>query len=316
MIYLILFYAILRVRHWLPVAGSTVFTTLALVVKVLFYFTQKDSNVPQYLVVLSSFIVAWVELWMMPFQVLQRERRHTHAIAPQETSSASTSRPNRGRSLAGTLTDEEFRSAMEYSSGSSDEENVVGRPRLPSVCRPYSNAEYIQAGRQAVTIAKRWYDSVSTWQQISADPLVKCTNDRDRGKVYYVKVDLSAPPERVFRIVYSDSDQSPKWNKSVKENRVVLRVDDTTDVCYSVSAPALRGYIASRDFLDARYVEIDAERQVYTMAIVSVNSTILPPNVNKRIIRGENGPNIWILKPLADNPNHTSFEWIMNTDVK
>lgn len=41
MIYLIVFYALLRVRHWLPVAGSTVFTTLALVVKVLFYFTEK-----------------------------------------------------------------------------------------------------------------------------------------------------------------------------------------------------------------------------------------------------------------------------------
>jgi hypothetical protein len=40
-----------------------------------------------------------------------------------------------------------------------------------------------------------------------------------------------------------------------------------------------------RDFLDARYVEVDAEKQIYTMAVISVNSTILPPNINKRIIR-------------------------------
>jgi len=167
-----------------------------------------------------------------------------------------------------------------------------------------------------MTIAKAWYESTQSWQQICSDPVVKCTNDKDRGKVYYVKAELPAPPSRIFRIVHSDSDRSPVWNKSVKENRVVLRVDDTTDVCYSVSAPALRGYIASRDFLDARYVEVDADKQIYTMAVISVNSTILPPNINKRIIRGENGPNIWILKPLAQNANHTSFEWIMNTDVK
>jgi hypothetical protein len=37
-------------------------------------------------------------------------------------------------------------------------------------------------------IASKWYDSIGSWQTISVDPLVKCYDDRERGKVYYLKV--------------------------------------------------------------------------------------------------------------------------------
>lgn len=60
--------------------------------------------------VISSLITAWFELWLVPFRVLPRERRQL--IVPIET--PSNIEPARGR----VMTDDEFRSAMEFSSGS------------------------------------------------------------------------------------------------------------------------------------------------------------------------------------------------------
>lgn len=78
----------------------------------LFFFSRDQGSLPQYLVILSSFMVAWFELWLVPFRVLPRERRQV--VAPQiESPTVSTVR------VRNVQTDDEFRSAMEYSSGSS-----------------------------------------------------------------------------------------------------------------------------------------------------------------------------------------------------
>ncbi len=76
-------------------------------------------------------------------------------------------------------------------------------------------------------------------------------------------------------------------------------VDANTDVIYSISAPALRGYIAPRfvadngllltlascrDFLDVRRMRVDVDG-CYVGVYVSINSSIVPPNANKKMIR-------------------------------
>lgn len=110
MIVLLICYAWIRVDHWIPVALTTSITTIFTTLKVLFFFNKDQGNLPQYLVILSSFIIAWLELWLMPFRVLPRERRETtYADAP----------PNRVvvDRLHNLTTEDEFRSALEYSSG-------------------------------------------------------------------------------------------------------------------------------------------------------------------------------------------------------
>lgn len=104
-------YAWLRLDHWLPVALTTTITTIFITLKVLFFFNKDQATLlPQYLVILASFIVGWIELWLMPFRVLPRERRET--LYTEAT-------PTRVRvdRLNNLTTDDEFRSALEYSSG-------------------------------------------------------------------------------------------------------------------------------------------------------------------------------------------------------
>ena len=59
---LLAFYAGWRVEHWAPVAITTVITTLYAVAKILLRFSKDHGGLPQYLVILASFFVAWFEL--------------------------------------------------------------------------------------------------------------------------------------------------------------------------------------------------------------------------------------------------------------
>src|SRR5690606_9350396 len=107
---LLICFAWLRLNHWLPVAITTTITTLYFIVKILFFFNKHNGGLPQYLTILAAFINAWIELWLLPFRVLAQERRldgGSIESPPTETTII--------RSLH--HTDDEFRSALEYSSG-------------------------------------------------------------------------------------------------------------------------------------------------------------------------------------------------------
>ncbi|VDN88900.1 unnamed protein product [Brugia pahangi] len=60
------------------------------------------------MVLVSSFVVAWFQLWLVPFHILPRERGYM--IMPNYNTPSEVSERN-------VQTDEEFRSAMECSSG-------------------------------------------------------------------------------------------------------------------------------------------------------------------------------------------------------
>ncbi|VDN23528.1 unnamed protein product [Cylicostephanus goldi] len=121
MVVLILLYAVFVVRHWLPVAITTSLSTVYIVIKILFFFSHKQGGLPQYLLVLASFSIAWFELWLMPFKVLPGERRCEHNDSFRDDLSVSV----RGNSLREPrpnqtpryISEDEFRSAMEFSSG-------------------------------------------------------------------------------------------------------------------------------------------------------------------------------------------------------
>ena len=52
--------------------------------------------------------------------------------------------------------------------------------------------------------------------------------------------------ERVFRVLHTETEGCKLWNKNVLESKVIFRVDDFTDLQYSMLAPAMGGYIKSR----------------------------------------------------------------------
>ncbi|KAK6048929.1 hypothetical protein COOONC_13566 [Cooperia oncophora] len=82
-----------------------------------------------------------------------------------------------------------------------------------------------------------------------------------------------------------------------------------------MSAPALKGYVSSRDFVDIRRVHFDSAIQTYTGVFVSVESHACPAHANKKIVRGTNGPSC--IRAIGDATSGKSYmEWIMRTDLK
>ncbi|VDM42259.1 unnamed protein product [Toxocara canis] len=302
MLVLVFSYAVLLVDHWIPVAITTIVTTLFLVIKVLFFFSRDQGSLPQYLVILSSFTVAWFELWLVPFRVLPRERRQ--AVAPEiESPAMGTMRVRNAQ------TDDEFRSAMEYSSGSDAEDDRAGSNLLHG--KVYSKAEYIEAADRAEQTARQYLSQVDSWRVICRDnPEIRYCEEK---RVYYVQVEVQCSPQSLFKAIWKDNQL---WNKQVVEMRVLLHIDSTTELLYSVTAPALRGYISSRDFLDVRRIRMDTEKEVYEGWYVSVDSSILPANSNKKMIRGFNGPNLIRVSKSPSTPNMSTYEWILSSDVK
>lgn len=72
----------------------------------------------------------------------------------------------------------------------------------------------------------------------------------------------------------------------------------------------------SRDFLDVRKNHVDTSNSIYEGYYVSVDSAILPPNPNGKIIRGYNGPNLIRVSKSLTSSKMCIFEWLIDNDVK
>ncbi|KAM3722530.1 StAR-related lipid transfer protein [Dirofilaria immitis] len=267
MFILILFYSILLVGHWLPVAITTIATTIFLLVKALFFFSPVQGNLPQYTVLVSSFVVAWFQLWLVPFHILPRERRYM--IMPYYNTPSELSERN-------VQTDEEFRSAMEYSSDS-DDDNLA---TLSITGKVYSKAQYIEEVERAKLKAKELLTQISFWKLLHrSNPEIRVSKEK---QIYYVKDTVACSPKSLFKIIWKDNKL---WNKQITNFKVLLHIDAITELVYITTAPILRGYIAPRDFLDVRRMMLDTEKDIYEGAYISIDSPIVPINGNQKLVR-------------------------------
>lgn len=63
---------------------------------------------------------------------------------------------------------------------------------------------------------------------------------------------MNLPAKELFRKLYFGIDQMPSWNPTVIEAKIIKKIDDHTDITYSVSAPGGGGLVDSRDFVNLR----------------------------------------------------------------
>ncbi|CAG9531513.1 unnamed protein product [Cercopithifilaria johnstoni] len=295
---LILFYSILLIEHWLPVAITTITTTIFLVVKALFFFSPAQDNLPQYTVLVSSFVVAWFQLWLVPFHMLPRERGYM--IMPKYNTSSEVSERN-------VQSDEEFRSAIERSSDS-DDDNLSA---ILIAGKVYSKAQYIKEVERANLTAKELLTEISTWKLLhKSNPEIRVSKEK---QVYFIQDTVACSPKSLFKIIWKDTKL---WNKQISDFKVLLHIDPTTELVYITTAPILRGYISPRDFLDIRRMMLDIEKDVYEGVYVSVDSSIVPSNGNQKLIRGINGANYVRVTRSSSDSKMSQIEWIQNSDVK
>ncbi|VIO92589.1 Uncharacterized protein BM_BM3626 [Brugia malayi] len=293
---LILFYSILLIGHWLPVAITTIATTIFLLA--LFFFSPIQGNLPQYMVLVSSFVVAWFQLWLVPFHILPRERGYM--IMPNYNTPSEVSERN-------VQTDEEFRSAMECSSDS-DDDNLSA---ILIAGKVYSKAQYIEEVEGAKLKAKELLTQINTWKLLHrSNPEIRISKEK---QVYFIQDTVACTPKSLFKIIWKDNKL---WNKQITDFKVVLHIDPITELIYIITAPILRGYISPRDFLDVRRMTLDTEKDIYEGAYVSVDSSIVPINGNQKVIRGINGANYVRVTRSTIDSKMSHIEWIQNSDIK
>ncbi|VBB28380.1 unnamed protein product [Acanthocheilonema viteae] len=292
---LILFYSILLIGHWLPVAITTVATTIFLVVKALFFFSPAQGNLPQYTVLVSSFVVAWFQLWLVPFHILPRERGYR--TMPNYNTSSEVSERN-------VQADEEFRSAMEYS----DDDNLS---TILIAGKVYSKAQYIEEVEGAKLKAKKLLTEIGSWKLLQRNnPEIRISKEK---QVYFMQDTVACSPKSLFKIIWKDTKL---WNKQITDFKIALHIDPTTELVYITTAPILRGYISPRDFLDVRRMIVDTEKDIYEGVYVSVDSSIVSTNGNQKLIRGINGANYVRVTRSSNDSKMSQIEWIQDSDVK
>ncbi|CAD5214710.1 unnamed protein product [Bursaphelenchus okinawaensis] len=314
---LLLFFAALRTDHWLPVAFTTTVTTGFIVVKILFFFKKDHGALPQYLVLLASFSVAWFELWLVPFRVLPGERRghsdDSEASVRHSDATSSGFRRNK-RINANTrrypaTTDDDFRSALEYTT---DEERTPGASKLKVITIPgFGNVDR-QAALGILTDSSvqlaQTMNEVPLWKSMrNSDPLI-----RNRETMFYIKAEFKIDPKTLFLAAWRDNGM---WNPQVKHIEYLVKIDANTDIIHLETQPALGGYIAARHFVDIRRVIFDPELNSYTCVYTSIPTPLKPEEADKGV-RGHNHPNLIRITPSALTEGVSIFEWIMSTDVK
>uniref|UniRef100_A0A914C4A3 START domain-containing protein n=1 Tax=Acrobeloides nanus TaxID=290746 RepID=A0A914C4A3_9BILA len=77
----------------------------------------------------------------------------------------------------------------------------------------------------------------------------------------------------------------------------------------------MRGYIASREFVDVRRLVHNQENDSYIGAFISLDLAHQSSSSLNGRIRGKNGINIIRITPCADS-SESIYEWIMNTDLR
>ncbi|KAI1717182.1 cholesterol-capturing domain-containing protein [Ditylenchus destructor] len=334
MLILLFFYAFLSVDHWLPVAFTTAITTMFVTIKILFFFSKSHGSMPQYLVIIASLFIAWFELWLMPFRVLNQERdvaaaaaegSNTHLLENSPRLSNTGIQTSNGRLLRATDNEEErpYHSAIDFSTD--DDGNTCLSSQPPGIGR-VTHTEAILAVERAQIQGRILLNKIGSWRLLNKNPEIRLLDSSGNADSYYVRAEFEWPNSctaALFQAIWSDS---LKWNSQILDSRVLSVINPNTEIIYSRSAPACGGYISSREFVDVRRSNHDPSTNIYEIVYTSVECKLEPVAfaVNAKSkdghlgVRGKNGVNIIRISPSAptERGGSVTFEWVMNSELR
>ncbi|KAL3076311.1 hypothetical protein niasHS_013582 [Heterodera schachtii] len=318
---LLIAYALLKCDHWLPVALTTAITTIFVAIKIFFFFDKDKSQMQQNLVIIASLCVAWFELWLMPFRVLQREQQREVEIEANGVNGTDEAGRIAAQSLIRQIINNEeelFQTAMEADSSDENEDRCKNVSRIGRISRRKCK----EAIARAQNVADHLSSTVHAWKVLQKGGALE-VRFHDETNSYYVKTNFEHNAQAIWNAIWKESH---KWNTQLLESRIIAVIDSTTDIIISVTKAAGGGYIAPRHFIDIRRFVTDEAGIVFVGVYVSVESaddTIRPhqPPEKRRgggggglEVRGRNGVNMIRISQLG--PNKSLFEWIMNTDLR
>ncbi|XP_071942952.1 stAR-related lipid transfer protein 3-like isoform X2 [Antedon mediterranea] len=306
---LLLAYALIRSNHWFTVAFTTSVTCIFLVMKIVYYFgsskslkhectPDSDAQVMEYIIFLSCFVSAWIEVWILDLKVLPKERkwkegnsRILHSATQNERTALLHPELNQD-----SIPDQPFYSPIDSPRGSDDESGGYGSYRsriddfqsLPNSQRGSSinlasSAEdqaYLQKAKEAHIQIQSILSETEGWKTERKKNNIQVTSRYFKGitgKVYKLEATINASVQEIFNVLWNGIDDTVKWNTTVIECRLLHSITSSADIVYSVAAEGAGGVISSS---------------------------------------GENGPGGWVAEPIDENPDISRFIWILNTDLK
>ncbi|XP_070174333.1 stAR-related lipid transfer protein 3-like isoform X2 [Littorina saxatilis] len=320
-VFLILAYALFRIRHWWTVALTTLLSSAFLLAKIfLFDFGESSKNPLSYCVLIVSFVLAWVETWFLDFKVLPWEKKEVQKMATPPLVHGYGSLSDRQRLLArddamSTATFDQYYSPVTTPEGSDTEEEAQG-----AASRSGLTAKQLEEYRQLATksYAMLWdYLTMDEgeWKHQTGKTLqegiIHSHNTKEYGKIFKLEGEVDIDPKSLWEEMIHNINSAPTWNPTLVECNTVMVIDNNTDISHNIAA-GIGSLVASRDFVNLRHWGV--REGIYLSAGHGVTHPDCPPS--KKHIRGFNGPGGWVFKSVPGQPNKSIFIWVMNTDIK
>ncbi|KAF7992253.1 hypothetical protein HCN44_001578 [Aphidius gifuensis] len=340
--FLLLFYGLIYMNHWIIVAISTAGTSIFLSVKV-YFFDWTEITQPGFLVLLIfvSFVIAWAETWHFDCRVVSLETLADLWISNTRDSERSPLLNNYLNIPARSYVAESvgtFFTPQDSPIQSDDEDNnyyqsgsVVNNtnkpketpdtfiPTMKSYLTPNKISKYKSMASSLVDCAHELLTSPD-WKIINttSDGDILSVLTQSYGQVFKIEGVVDAVASELIDYLYDKIEELPKWNKDVIDAKKILFIDDDTDIVYQSTKPYGRGLIDSRDFVTLRS---RGKRDKFFITSGSSLHGDFPKR--DKFIRGENGIVCMATEPIAVdsissgiiNQTKCKFTWILNTNL-
>ncbi|KAL1423129.1 hypothetical protein MTO96_021505 [Rhipicephalus appendiculatus] len=331
---LILAYIVFRLKHWLLVALMTTLSGAIVICKTFLYDWQGQLAVNSgvlagVLLLVTSFVLPWGQAWFLDFRVVPSENRASQLLARIVNDAFPPVPSTIGRE---NLRSEDGGTTFYSPEGGSESESLAGddvrvrsdvqlphdlhvrfeQPEIaPKVLAPEERSYKRKAEEALDTALKIFHESNWKTEKMDHNGAIQTCHHSKFGKVYKYAGTLPASPEIILDILFNKLEEQVLWNPSVKEARVIESIDSQTDIVYILSDGA-KGVVSSRDFVNLRMWQKRGES--YLLCAISAEHAKQPPK--KTIVRGEQGPLLYMLAPSDTEMHRSKFQWLLNVNLK
>jgi len=178
----------------------------------------------------------------------------------------------------------------------------------------FNDSDYLRVVDDAWTEALSLARAKEGWKLHSEDKnsgdVLETTTNAKGKKIWRVTARIEMPSSILVEAL-RDTDSMATWNSSLKEAKVLKKINDKVTISYQVTASG--GPVSSRDFVYVSKAEYSGDE--FIMGGCSVESDSAP--VNSNIVRAVNGPGCHIVSPdktCAKAACHVT--WLMDCDYK
>ncbi|XP_010019386.1 PREDICTED: steroidogenic acute regulatory protein, mitochondrial-like [Nestor notabilis] len=180
---------------------------------------------------------------------------------------------------------------------------------------PGADLSYVTQGEAALQQALSILQQHTSWQaemMLDNGATMSSTALPRLGKVFRAEVVLPVPVAWLHQELFERIEQMPQWNPTLSQVKVLQRIGTDTMVTHEVTAPSPGNLVGQRDFISVRH----RRRKETAIYLVGTATHIEKLPLQEGCIRAESQLSCIVLQPLAGDPSHTRFTWLLSMDLK